>query len=69
MAQPSPPLGTVQGARAESVLSATVGTGEDVGGRNERAVVPIDRKRLAEADYGRVDFKRATRDDRRQRVA
>jgi hypothetical protein len=46
----------------------TVGTGEVVGGRNERAVVPIDRKRLAEADYGRVDFKRGIRNDRRQRA-
>jgi len=31
--------------------------------------VPIDRKLLAEADYGRVDFKRGIRNDRRQRVA
>jgi hypothetical protein len=41
----------------------TVGTGEVAGGRNERAVVPIDRKLLAEADYGRVDFKRGIRND------
>jgi hypothetical protein len=41
----------------------TVGIGEFVGGRNERAVVPIDRKPLAEADYGRVDFKRGIRND------
>jgi hypothetical protein len=45
---PPPPLGAVEGqshsghARAESVLSANVGTGEVVSGRNERAVVPID---------------------------
>ena len=29
----------------------------------------IDRNFLAEADYGRVDFKRGIRNDRRQRVA
>jgi len=34
----------------------TVGTGEVVGGRNEREVVAIDRKLLAEADYGPDDF-------------
>jgi len=28
-----------------------------VGGRDEREVVAIDRKLLAEADYGPVDFK------------
>jgi hypothetical protein len=35
----------------------TVGTGEVVGGRNEREVVAIDRKLLAEVDYGPDDFK------------
>ena len=34
--------------------------GEVVGGRNEREVVAIDRKLLAETDYGAVDFERGT---------
>ena len=38
----------------------TVGTGVVVGGRNEREVVANDRRLLAEADYGRVDFKRGS---------
>jgi hypothetical protein len=32
-------------------------------------IVEINRNFLAEADYGRVDFKREIRDDRRQHVA
>jgi hypothetical protein len=32
-------------------------------------IVEINRNFLAEADYGRVDFKRGIRNDRRQRVA
>jgi hypothetical protein len=47
----------------------TVGTGEVVGGRNDRKVVANDRSLLAEADHERVDFKRGIRNDRRQRVA
>jgi hypothetical protein len=34
----------------------TVGTGEVVGGRDEREVVVIDRKLLAEAGYEPDDF-------------
>ncbi len=38
-------------------------------GRLMLRVVEIYRNFLAEADYGRVDFKRGIRNDRRQRVA
>jgi hypothetical protein len=34
-----------------------------------RLIVEINRNFLAEADYGRVDFKRGIRNDRRQRAA
>ena len=34
-----------------------LGQGKLGGGRDERDVVAIDRKLLAEADYGPVDFK------------
>jgi hypothetical protein len=43
---------------------------EQVGdGRGVPRVVELSRNFLAEADCGRVDFKRGIRSDRRQRVA
>jgi hypothetical protein len=45
-------------------------TPDEVFGSHEPLrVVEIYRNFLAEADYGRVDFKQGIRNDRRQRVA
>ena len=42
---------------AESVCKQMVGKKDVISGRDEREVVAIERKLLAEADYGPVDFK------------
>ncbi len=51
----------------DRILFDRLGPEEVVGGRVVLEVVVIDRKLLAQADYGRLDFKRGIRDDRRQR--
>ena len=43
--------------RQKSVCKQMVGKKDVISGRDEREVVAIERKLLAEADYGPVDFK------------
>ena len=75
-----PPLGAVRRQRGHSCDGRPPGAGilfgckgmapEEVFGSHELLrVVESYRSFLAEADYGRVDFKRRIRNDRRQRVA
>ncbi len=76
---PPPPLGTVHRRRgrsyagsrpeAESVCKQMVGKKDVISGRNKSQVVAIDRKLLAEAEYGPFDFNKGRRNDLRKRVA